>query len=138
MTLPINLEGKIPLPESASTVYAVSKEFDVAMRDGYLYDQANNTFVFDQDNLPELHIISIYDFDDLPELAKSYIQIKAIMDYEIMRLGDASRANLRQHELEGKWILLKRMERRKNPIKWDHDNPIDNIPRYSRSIRYGE
>lgn len=52
-----------------------------------MYDLDNHTFVFDATRTYKFDIIYIFDFDDLPQDAKTYIARKAAMEFQAKAIG---------------------------------------------------
>lgn len=73
---PINKDsdGKMPIPLNTLRVdtWGKDKLIDVVQRGQYLYDRENHTFIFTQASL-NCKVISLLQFEDLPQTAREYI-----------------------------------------------------------------
>lgn len=59
-----------------------------SVRNGYLYDMTNQTFIFE--NSVTGTVTVALDFDDLPDCFKNYIALRAAMDFQMQYLADGS------------------------------------------------
>ena len=86
--LALDQDNKIPLPSNCVKVDA-SKNFryiNVTLRNGYLYDLEKHTDVFII--VPEVDIVLVQQFEQLPEYARQYITQKASRRFASRFLGD--------------------------------------------------
>jgi len=86
--LALDQDNKIPLPSNCVKVDA-SKNFryiNVTLRNGYLYDLEKHTDVFTI--VPEVDIVLVQQFEQLPEYARQYITQKASRRFASRFLGD--------------------------------------------------
>jgi hypothetical protein len=90
-TLSPNSSKNIVLPSNALRVDTTglkrSYTTDVIERDGKLYDRTKNTFEFD-DEL-EVDIIFLFDFVEVPEVARRYIALRAGRKFQENILGSS-------------------------------------------------
>ena len=90
-TLSPNNSKNIVLPSNALRVDTTglkrSYTTDVIERDGKLYDRTKNTFEFD-DEL-EVDIIFLFDFAEVPEVARRYISLRAGRKFQENILGSS-------------------------------------------------
>jgi len=87
---PVSVDGnsKLPYPTSASHLDAMpTEDKQLAKRGGFLYDIKNNTFVMTVTSV-KCMVVWMYDFDDLPQLAKSYIALSAARKFAQDVMGD--------------------------------------------------
>jgi hypothetical protein len=86
--LALDQDNKIPLPSNCVKVDA-SKNFryiNVTLRNGFLYDLEKHTDVFTI--VPEVDIVLVQQFEQLPEYARQYITQKASRRFASRFLGD--------------------------------------------------
>tara|TARA_S200002703_G_C3790276_1_gene243865 strand:+ start:773 stop:1378 length:606 start_codon:yes stop_codon:yes gene_type:complete len=87
--LALDQNSKIPLPSNCVKVDA-SKNFryiNVTLRNGFLYNLETHTDVFTI--VPEVDIVLVQQFEQLPEYARQYITQKAARRFAARFLGDA-------------------------------------------------
>lgn len=82
-------EGKIIVPSNAVHVdldnYVYGLDYDVIIRGQYLYDRKNHTYIFNKDL--DVTIIQLFDFEELPELVRNYIKLRAARVFQGRILG---------------------------------------------------
>lgn len=82
-------EGKIIVPSNAVHVdlddYVYGMDYDVIIRGQYLYDRKNHTYIFNKDL--DVTIIQLFDFEELPELVRNYIKLRAARVFQGRILG---------------------------------------------------
>ena len=89
--LPRNTNNKIPLATNIVRVelnprkYAKTN-FDVVQRNNFLYNLATNSDIFDE-NLEDVVVVYLLNFDDIPEQAKKYITIRSARIFHDRTLG---------------------------------------------------
>ena len=83
------VDKKILLPSNTLSVDAVDTRLNVIQRGNYLYDQDNNTFVFD--NAIEVDLITELNFEDMPSTMQSYITRSAQVEFAIVNEGDQNK-----------------------------------------------
>jgi len=90
-TLSPNSSKNIVLPSNALRVDTTglkrSYTTDVIERDGKLYDRTKNTFEFDAEL--EVDIIFLFDFVEVPEVARRYIALRAGRKFQENILGSS-------------------------------------------------
>ena len=82
-------DDKIPLPVNTVRVDIPKGQdtgIDIIQRGGYLYDRKKNTDVFAND-VGDVDIVFMLDWDELPEVARRYITIKAARVFGDRTLG---------------------------------------------------
>ena len=87
--LALDQNSKIPLPSNCVKVDA-SRDFryiNVTLRNGFLYDLEKHTDVFT--SAPQVDIVLVQQFEQLPEYARQYITQKASRRFAARFLGDA-------------------------------------------------
>jgi hypothetical protein len=88
-SLALDQDNKIPLPSNCVKVDA-SRDFryiNVTLRNGFLYDLEKHTDVFT--SAPQVDIVLVQQFEQLPEYARQYITQKASRRFASRFLGDA-------------------------------------------------
>ena len=86
-----NTNNKIPLATNIVRVelnprkYAKTN-FDVVQRNNFLYNLATNSDIFDE-NLEDVVVVYLLNFDDIPEQAKKYITIRSARIFHDRTLG---------------------------------------------------
>tara|TARA_Y100000401_G_scaffold4374_1_gene3058 strand:- start:89 stop:712 length:624 start_codon:yes stop_codon:yes gene_type:complete len=65
---------------------------DVVRRDGYLYDRENHTFEWD--STPEVDVVYLYDWGDLPKPIQDYIVSRSAAIYSSRVVGDPTQYQL--------------------------------------------
>lgn len=88
-SLALDQDSKIPLPSNCVKVDA-SRDFryiNVTLRNGFLYDLEKHTDVFT--SAPQVDIVLVQQFEQLPEYARQYITQKASRRFASRFLGDA-------------------------------------------------
>lgn len=99
MTLSPNLTGEVICPANALSVDPVDTRSQYVKRGTRLYDRENNTYVIDAD--VKCTVILLLDIEDLPELAASYIETKAMKEHYRNEDGDAQKVrDLKEDEAE--------------------------------------
>lgn len=86
--LALDQNNKIPLPSNCVKVDA-SKNFryiNITLRNGFLYDLEKHTDVFT--TVPEVDLVLVQQFEQLPEYARQYITQKASRRFASRFLGD--------------------------------------------------
>ena len=82
-------DDKIPLPGNTVRVDLPKGQdsgSDIIQRGGFLYDKKNNTDIFD-DDVADVDIVFMLDWDELPEVVRRYITIKAARVFGDRTLG---------------------------------------------------
>ena len=65
---------------------------DIVLRNGKLYDRTKNTFEFDAD--VEVDIVFLFDFEEIPEIARRYITLRAGRKFQENILGSSEMTQL--------------------------------------------
>jgi len=82
-------ENKIIVPSNAIHVDLnddiYRNELDVIIRGQYLYDRKNHTYIFEKDL--KVTIMQLFDFEELPELVRNYIKLRAARVFQGRILG---------------------------------------------------
>ena len=91
VTLSRDTDNKIPLATNVVRVELdpnreSKSNYDIVQRDGFLYNLAKNTEVFDK-NFENVKVIYLLPFAEIPEQAKRYITIRASRIFNDRTLG---------------------------------------------------
>ena len=83
-------EGKIIVPSNVVHIDLDDATYggldnDVFIRGLYLYDRKNHTYIFSKDL--QVTIIQLFDFEELPELVRNYIKLRAARVFQGRILG---------------------------------------------------
>ena len=85
---PDGVTSKIAYPSSAAAVDAMDYTgYNIAKRGAFLWDVTNQTFVFTVDPLYTV-VTWMYDFEDLPQTARTYITLQAARRFAKNVMGD--------------------------------------------------
>jgi hypothetical protein len=82
-------DDKIPLPDNTVRVdipKGQNFDVDIIQRGGFLYDRKNNTAIFTSD-VDDVDIVFMLDWDELPEVVRRYVTIKAARVFGDRTLG---------------------------------------------------
>lgn len=93
VTLPLDINGKIPLATSVARVEvdrAYYPDKELVKRGDYLYDTRNQTDVFTAE-IKHATVTYMLEFDELPEAAKRYVMIRAGRIFNDRMVGDQVR-----------------------------------------------
>nr|BAR33322.1 tail tubular protein A [uncultured Mediterranean phage uvMED] len=91
VTLSRDTDNKIPLATNVVRVELdpnkqSKSSYDIVQRDGFLYNLAKNTDIFDK-NFEEAKVVYLLPFAEIPEQAKRYITIRASRIFHDRTLG---------------------------------------------------
>ena len=103
-------EGFITLPPTVLRVDTVeeSQDIDVVLRGNRLYDRRNHTFKF---NKPiRVDAVILLPFDDLPEVAREYITIRAARIFQERVVGSDSLSSFSKNDELRALVALQEME----------------------------
>ena len=96
ITLVRNSDNNIVVPLNTLRVDTLGLkrryDTDVVLRSGKLYDRTKNTFVFTA-NI-EVDIVLLFDFEELPEIARRYISLRAGRKFQENILGSGEMTQL--------------------------------------------
>lgn len=97
-------DGRIPVPEGSLSVKPVNREgFSLSIRNGFLYrtQPMNNGFIFEAGVVVQITFNLAY--DDLPEIAKTYVSRKASREFQVQELGNELLVNQNVEEEARAW-----------------------------------
>lgn len=91
VTLPLDDNNRIPLATNIMSMYSIGADVSMRGRSGamFAYDKVNATFTFTA-SVTNVELIYLLDFVDLPMLARSYIAIRAVREFQHEILGQPS------------------------------------------------
>ena len=88
---PLSVDGnsKIPYPTTAAHCDPMpSSGYDLVKRGGFFWDRYNKQFTFSGVTSIKFKIVWMFDFTDLPQLARNYIAMKATRKFAQDIMGD--------------------------------------------------
>jgi Tail tubular protein len=94
VTLPRENDGKIAVPDNALSIDVdpiTYPDIDIVIRGDYLYDKKNHTYTFSSDLSAE--IVSYFSWEELPEIAKRYIVLRAGRIFSQRIIGSAEQTS---------------------------------------------
>jgi len=87
--LSVDSNNKIPYPVTAAHVDPMDTENkDLVKRGGFMWDRENRSFTFSGITSVKFKIVWLLDFEDLPQLARNYIAMKAARQFAADIMGD--------------------------------------------------
>lgn len=86
--LPVDVDGYIILPSNTLSVDASDPTMDVVQRGNKLYDRKNHTYKFTQG--VEVDIVFFLPFEELPQVVRDYIAIRAARVFQAKTVGSES------------------------------------------------
>ena len=78
---------------------------DVVLRSGKLYDRTKNTFEFTADI--EVDIVLLFDFEELPEIARRYISLRAGRKFQENTIGSSEMTQLQYKDEQSALFALR-------------------------------
>ena len=110
--LPRNSSNEITIPTNAVKVDKTNLlrdyNLDVVERGRKLYDRIGNKFTFDQDI--EVDMVLLLPFEDLPEVARRYITLRAARTYQQRIIGNDTLSKMLATDEQQAWISLREAE----------------------------
>jgi len=79
--------GKIALPSNCIALATADEKYRVVERAGYLYDLDNRTNVFPLGTTVNVDITFMFNFEDLPQVARTYIGLAAAQTFQSNTVG---------------------------------------------------
>ena len=108
-TLTRNTDNNIIVPLNTLRVdtLGVKRRYDtdVVLRNGKLYDRTKNTFEFTADI--EVDIVLLFDFEELPEIARRYIALRAGRKFQENTIGSSEMTQLQWKDEQQALFSLK-------------------------------
>lgn len=110
VVLSLNGSGEAEVPANCLRVDPVDRRKDYVQRNGKLWDKDNLTFTLEE--APKVDIVYFFDFEDLPQAARTYIATRAARLFQTNIIGSRILFEYTaQHEAEA-YALLRRAENR--------------------------
>tara|TARA_R100000808_G_scaffold6733_2_gene19782 strand:- start:568 stop:1200 length:633 start_codon:yes stop_codon:yes gene_type:complete len=103
---------------------------DVIERNGKLYDRTKNTFEFDDD--VEVDIVFLFDFNEIPEVARRYITLRAGRKFQENILGSGEMTQLQFKDEQSALFALRDADSQTADF-----NIFDNYDTYAAIDRIG-
>ena len=95
-TLSTNSLGHIPVPSNCLQIDTTSLrrdyDTDIVLRNQKLYDRTKNTFVFTDEVVVDM--IQLFEFEEIPEVARRYITLRAGRKFQENILGSETMTSL--------------------------------------------
>ena len=95
-TLSTNSLGHIPVPSNClqidTTALRRDYDTDIVLRNQKLYDRTKNTFVFTAEVVVDM--IQLFEFEEIPEVARRYITLRAGRKFQENILGSETMTSL--------------------------------------------
>lgn len=91
-TLSLDVDNKIPVPPNTLSITPrdESISLEVGIRNNFLFNLEDNTYVFDA--AVKATMVQLLEWEELPEVLQSYIQVKAARTLVQRVLGDGTEA----------------------------------------------
>jgi hypothetical protein len=134
LTLQPDISGYIYLPEGTLRMDPVDKASYYIKRGNRLYDGENNTYVIAED--VEVELIQFLSWDEVPEVVRHYITIKAArrfltrMNPDRLKIGYTER-----EELDAKAAIMADEVAHNNPTIFDNWASADKLNRGTNPVR---
>jgi len=134
LTLQPDISGYIYLPEGTLRMDPVDKTSYYIKRGNRLYDGENNTYVIAED--VEVELIQFLSWDEVPEVVRHYITIKAArrfltrMNPDRLKIGYTER-----EELDAKAAIMADEVAHNNPTIFDNWASADKLNRGTNPVR---
>ena len=108
-TLSPNSSDNIPLPSNTLRVdtTGLKRDYnkDIIERDNKLYNRITNSFIFTED--VEVDIIFLFDFAELPEIARQYIALRAGRKFQENIIGSGEMTQLQWKDEQSALFALR-------------------------------
>lgn len=108
----VNSEDEVPIPPAALQVdinkYKHTDTYDVARREGKLYDRYNHSFKFTDEEILYVDVVWFYEFEDIPQVFRDYITARAarqaagrmVSDADTIKILQVDEVNARANAIE--------------------------------------
>lgn len=104
--LPIDVDGHVPLPASLLRIDGEGKRY--IRRGGKLYDKIHHTDIF-TDTVYTTITLGL-DFEDLPEVARQYIMVRAARVYQSREVGSTELHLFNKEDEDRAWYSMQTLE----------------------------
>lgn len=122
--------GKIALPANCISTATADEKYRVVERGGFLYDLDNRTDVFPAGTTVNVDITFMFPFENLPQVARSYIALAAAQTFQSNIVGATDLNALLDSQVKWAYALLVAADTRsKRP------NVLTSNPRIIRMTR---
>lgn len=101
-TLTPDVEGYIYLPSNTLNVDCTNYAYNVSQRGNRLYDNDNNTFIFNQPI--EVDLVLLLDFEETPNGFANFIKQKTARSFQARVVGSLETDKLLQSDLERSYL----------------------------------
>ena len=111
-TLSTNSLSHIPVPSNClqidTTALRRDYDTDIVMRNQKLYDRTKNTFVFTAEVVVDM--VQLFEFDEIPEVARRYITLRAGRKFQENILGSETMTTLQYKDEQQALYALRESE----------------------------
>jgi hypothetical protein len=118
-TLAVDDDGRVPLPAATLRVDPV-EDNDLVQRGLFLYDNVEHTYVIDED--VDVDLVTMLDWDDLPEYVRQYLFIATARVFQDRMLGDEALHQYTADDERGAWALFLECEGQNADINFLRDS----------------
>jgi len=134
---PDGATNKITIPANVLRIDGYYKTDEVVTRGGFLYDKANQTYEFTQDI--SVNIVWFLDYEDLPQVARDYIAIRAARVFQGETIGAESLVGFTEfNESQAKLRLMEHESDIGEHNIFESYSVSNAIRRHSNPIRLGQ
>ena len=102
--LPANVDGEIILPSNTLKVDSVNVAEDFVQRGSRLWDRRHHTYEIDRTILVD--ITRLLDFEEIPEVARAYISVRAGRKFQDRVVGSEVLSGFNQTDERRAWVTL--------------------------------
>jgi hypothetical protein len=99
-----DIDGNIILPRNTVSVDPMDPQLDFVARGGKLWDRTNKTFNIGRK--VSLKLVSLYEFEELPETARRFISLSAGRKFENRTIGDGNSHQINERDVLAAWAIL--------------------------------
>lgn len=113
LTLSLDIDSKIPVPPNTLSITPrdESISLEVGIRNNFLFNLEDNTYVFDA--AVKATVVQFLEWEELPSVLQSYIQVKAARILVQRVLGDGTEARFTSADENEALIEARRQNRNK-------------------------
>lgn len=134
MTLTPDTNGHLNLPNNILEADPIDRNKDVIQRGMRMYNRGENTFIF-KESL-KVRIVLALDFEDLPQVVRRYLSLKASRIFQQRSLGDANMHQFITQEERTAWEMLSASEERVKDNNMITGGPVSSRMQYRIKPRY--
>lgn len=103
---PLDQDSQVPLPDHVIRIDSNGRRY--VRRGSFLYDKKAHTAVFQSP--PRLTVAYGLDFDDMPEVAKQYITIRAARIFQAREVGSSTLNSFNKDDEQAAWLALRQYD----------------------------